>query len=322
MKFRTEVSIEGKEKKIGTEDKVFTMGSCFAQEITQLLEKGQLLTLNNPFGTLFNPVAINTALSRIHKANHYKQEDLVSYDNTVLSLDHHSSFNTSFAHLTLEKINEEIERANAFLQSSKWVILTYGSSFAYEFLPKKQLVGNCHKIPGKFFKKHLLGIEDQKKAINETIEILKDICPGDVEILITVSPVRHTRDGIVENQRSKANLLSAVHDVIEQHENVHYLPIYEIMMDDLRDYRFYKADMIHPSDQAISYIFEKFGSAYFSEKTMDFVEENFKIQQMISHKSKDRTSADYVAFRKKISERIELQQNNVSHKIFTNYSND
>lgn len=318
MKFRTEVDIKNSEKKIEIEDKIFSIGSCFATEMTDLLKTGQLKTLNNPFGTVFNPHSINLAVKKLHDSQFYTEEDLVVYDNEVISLDHHTGFNSEFAHKTLEKINGKIEEGKQFLQSAKWVIVTYGTSFIYEFLPKNKLVANCHKIPGKFFEKRLLTNQEISESIRDTLLNLIDICPEDVHILFTVSPVRHTKDGMMENQWSKSRLINNLHEVISEFENCHYLPVYELMMDDLRDYRFYKEDMIHPSSQAVNYIFEKFGNSYFSDETMDFIEENFKISRALSHKPEDENHRKYQQFLENLKGRIELQQTKVKHRIFDN----
>lgn len=316
MKFRTEVELPVSEVKIGVEDRLFSMGSCFASELSALLSKGQLQTLNNPFGTLFNPFSINQALKKLHKSEFYTEEDLIKYNDEIISLDHHSEFNSRFLHQTLDKINKKIEAGNQFLQSSKWVIITYGSSFIYEFLPKNKLVANCHKIPAKHFEKRLLTQNEISESITETIKVLKDICTQGVQLLFTVSPVRHTKDGLTENLLSKSKVITALHEVIPQFENCSYLPVYEIMIDDLRDYRFYKEDLIHPNSQAINYIWEKFGAAYFGAETRAFVEENFKITQALAHKPSDDKSPKHQEFMEKIEQRIAAQRSKVKHKIF------
>lgn len=318
MKFRTEVQIPDSPQKIAADDRVFTIGSCFASEIAGLLQTGQLQTLNNPFGTIFNPYSINKALKKLHASAFYTEEDLIKYNDEVISLDHHSSFNSRFVHQTLEKINTAVEEGNRFLQETSWVIVTYGTSFIYEFLPKNKLVANCHKIPGKHFRKRMLTHLELTDAIYETVTLLKDICESHVQILFTISPVRHTKDGMSENNLSKAKLITALHEILPQFDGCHYLPVYELMMDDLRDYRFYKEDMIHPNHQAIQYIWEKFGSAYFADETMDFVEENFKISQALQHRPTDAQHPKYEEFRNALDNRIAQQQAKVKHKIFNN----
>lgn len=318
MKFRTEVDIQESKKKIEVEDKIFSIGSCFASEMSDLFQQGQLQAVNNPFGTIFNPFSINNAIKRLHDAGFYEEEELITFNDEFISLDHHTSFDTRYIHQTLDKINSKIEEGNSFLQDSNWIIITYGTSFIYEFLPKQKLVANCHKIPQKFFEKRLLTHQEITDSIHHTILNLNDICKDDVQILFTVSPVRHTKDGMVENQLSKSKLITAVHEVIQQFENCHYLPVYEMVMDDLRDYRFYKEDMIHPNHQAVNYIFEKFGGAYFSETTKDFIKENFKIIKALEHRADDEKDPKYIEFKEKINQRIEVQQQKVKHRIFSN----
>lgn len=316
MKFRTEVEIPNSDKKIEVEDQIFSIGSCFATEMSALFKSGQIQTFSNPFGTLFNPFSINNAVKKLHNANHYSEEDLVRFNEEVLSLDHHTSFNSRFVHQTLEKINNQIEAGNQFLQNSNWIIITYGTSFIYEFLPKKKLVANCHKIPGKYFEKRLLTHLEITDSIYETVTNLTDICKENVQILFTISPVRHTKDGMVENNLSKSKLISALHEILPQFENCHYLPVYEILMDDLRDYRFYKEDLIHPNNQAIQYIWEKFRNAYFSNETQDFVTENFKIAKALEHQSLDNKNPKFLEFQQNLKNKIASQQSKVKHKIF------
>ena len=316
MKFRTEVQIPVSETALEIDDRVFSIGSCFSSEMSDLLKTGQIQTLNNPFGTTFNPYSINQAVKKLHDSQFYTENDLIKFGEEIISLDHHSKFNSRFVHQTLDKINAEIEVGNRFLQDANWVMITYGTSFIYEFLPKKKLVANCHKIPGKYFEKRLLTHLEITDSVYETVTLLKDICKENVQILFTVSPVRHTKDGMVENNLSKAKLIAAIHEILPQFDNCHYLPVYEILMDDLRDYRFYKEDLIHPNRQAVQYIWEKFGSAYFSDETMDFVEENFKIAKALEHKSADEKSPKHQEFLSTIEKRIAAQQTKVKHKIF------
>lgn len=316
MKFRTEVDIKESENKIEVEDKIFSIGSCFASEMSDLFQQGQLQAVNNPFGTVFNPFSINNAIKRLHDSDFYIEEDLITFNEEYISLDHHTSFDTRYIHQTLDKINSKIEEGNLFLQDANWVIITYGTSFIYEFQPKKKLVANCHKIPQKFFEKRLLTHQEITDSIYNTILSLKDICKENVQILFTVSPVRHTKDGMVENQLSKSKLITAIHESVSVFENCHYLPIYEILMDDLRDYRFYKEDMIHPNTQAIQYIFDKFGAAYFSENTREFIKENFKINKALQHRTEDEKDPKYLDFKEKLKQKIDNQQKKVKHKIF------
>lgn len=316
MEFRTPVPIPESSVKLEVEDLVFSIGSCFSSEISSLLDKGQIQTCHNPFGTLFNPYSIAKAVRAAHDSKVYTEEDLIQYQDKVISLDHHSKYNSGFAHKTLEKINADIEVSNRFLQSANWIVVTFGSAYVHEFLPRPQIVANCHKLPGTYFKKRLLSAEEIKSSMQQMVEDLMDICPSGVNILFTLSPVRHTKEGIVENQRSKALLLSTMHEIVEQYEEVTYLPVYELMLDELRDYRFYKEDMLHPNAQAVNYIFEKFGNAYFSEATMEFIEENFKIMRSLQHRSSQEQDPKYLEFREALKRKIQKQREKVNHPIF------
>lgn len=317
MKFRTEVDINESEKKLGIEDCIFSIGSCFASEMHEKFSEGQIQSLSNPFGTVFNPYSILQAVKQVYDAKEYQENDLILANGSYISLDHHSSFDSRFAHITLDKINKNIEEANQFLQNTGFVIITFGTSYIYEFLPQNRLVANCHKIPQKFFEKRFLSHQELTESIGKTIDLLQDICKDDVQILFTVSPVRHTKDGIVENQLSKSKLITAIHESVAGKENCHYLPVYEILMDDLRDYRFYKDDLIHPNSQAVQYVWEKFGNAYFSDEAKVFINENNKIITALNHKTADDKNPKYQEFLDKINTRIVAQQQKVKHKIFS-----
>lgn len=316
MKFRTEVEIRNSEIKIEKSDKIFSIGSCFATEIHQILSNGQIQSLNNPFGTIFNPYSIRNEFEFLKSKKKFDEKDIISYKDKFISLDHHSSFDGQNLEAVLSKINNNIVDANLFLKESKWVIITFGTSYIYEFLPKQKLVANCHKIPGKFFNKRLLTSNEIQQSILETIQIINEFCPSDIQILFTVSPVRHSKDGWTENNISKSLLISNLYEVIKYEQNCHYLPVYEIMMDELRDYRFYKEDMLHPNQQAVNFIFDKFKNAYFFDDCIDFVQENFKILKSQEHQSHDKNSIVHQEFLAHIEQKIRSQQQKVTHPIF------
>lgn len=317
MQFRTEVHFPEQTIKIQPQSAVFSIGSCFADMLANTFKDAQIQTLSNPFGTIFNPHSIANAIERIHKNQPYTEEDLVEYKGCILSLHHHTRFDSPKAETTLQKINEELHNAHAFLRKANFVFITLGTSFAYEFLPQNILVANCHKIPNKFFRRVLLSQEKILQDVQKTISLLRNICPTNAQLFFTVSPVRHTKEGMMENQRSKAKLLCAIHDAIENETHCHYLPIYEIMMDDLRDYRFYKEDMIHPTEQAFRYIFDKFQKTHCTEECMAFIKENLKIMQSLLHKPADPQSAQYIDLKNELKNKISAQQAKVSHLIFS-----
>jgi len=282
MLFRTEIKLKPWSEKISIEDKIFSIGSCFASEMHNIFTIGKIQSLNNPFGTIFHPVAINTALKRICLNKSYTEKDIIHYIDKFISLDHSTIFDNSKLDKCLEKINYNLELAGNFLKQSKWIIITFGTSWIYEFIENNKIVANCHKIPQKHFKKRILSYHEVYNSISEILQILKNFSPN-IQILLSISPVRHLKDGFIENQRSKSLLINAVQNTIEQYDNCYYLPIYEIIMDDLRDYRFYKEDLIHPNNQAIEYVWEKFSETFLYEETKDFINKNINLNKFLQH---------------------------------------
>ena len=238
------------------------MGSCFSENIGSYLNQYQFNTNINPFGIIYNPVSIFGNLRSIIDKKIYLTDDLKYYNELYLSIDHHGKFSGINKNEVLETINSSIEKASADFNESKYIILTLGTSIVYQYLETKNIVANCHKIPNTAFEKRMLKIEEIKNAYNEIKTALKDKI-----ILFTVSPVRHWRDGAVENQRSKSILTESVHQLITENSNCFYFPAYEIMMDELRDYRYYTEDMLHPNTTAIKYIWQRFCETYFNEET-------------------------------------------------------
>ena len=206
---------------------------------------------------LFNPVSISNALVRIKEKQFCREEDLVQQDELWHSLDHHGRFSNTDRHKAVEMINAEIELAHEFILHGDVLFLTLGTSWAYEWKPSGAIVANCHKIPNHQFNKRLLEPEESVASLTQAISAIKELNPA-LRIGFTVSPVRHIKDGIVENQLSKSMLLLVVHQLRKQFSDIAYFPAYEIMMDDLRSYRYYESDLIHPNAMAVQYIWEKF----------------------------------------------------------------
>ncbi len=287
MNFRTEFNIPESPTKISSSTSILTMGSCFADVVGNQLKNSQLDVLVNPFGTLFNPLAMAKVLSLSLKNEAIDTELFLQNNEHWFHYDFHSSFSGK----TKEEIGDTIQngrlQVNEILkskaQTSNFLLLTFGTAFAYQHLESKKYIANCHKMPSSLFKKELLSVKHicqnfgllykQLKAKNENLHII-----------LTVSPVRHTKDGIPENQVSKSILRAACHYLVADYEGVSYFPSYEIMMDDLRDYRFYRADMIHPNEVAEEYIFEKFAQTYFDEELKKFIVQWQKHQKMLRHR--------------------------------------
>lgn len=284
MDFRTTLKKIDFPFELSHDDQIITFGSCFADLLGHTLDKHKFDIQNNPFGILFNPSAIYNGLKDILNQKVYTEHDLTYFNNEFLSLNHHSKFNHANLESCLEGINNEIAKAFFQLQKAKVLFITFGSAYAYRYLESNKLVANCHKIPNPSFAKEIISVEHIVLAFEEIIAKLQEFNP-DLQIVFTVSPIRHIKDGIIENNRSKAHLISAVHDICEVNDQCHYFPAYELLMDDLRDYRFYSRDMVHPSSTAEQYILEYFENCFYSNITKDIIKQIKQIQKLIEHRT-------------------------------------
>ncbi|MCT6869314.1 GSCFA domain-containing protein [Apibacter sp.] len=297
MIFRTELPYNPNNSiKIDYKSKIFTIGSCFATEISNKLSEYKFSVMHNPFGVIFHPLAIENAIMRIFSQEEYQASELFKYEELYLSWDHHSSFSDISKEKVLNTINQNIHQANSFLQETDMVIITLGTSFVYKLTQFDIIVANCHKIPNSNFSKILLAEHQIKTSLKNIIEMLTEMGKKEMKIFFTLSPVRHIKDGIIENNKSKSKLLCAIHSVVESYDNCEYFPSYEFMMDDLRDYRFYKEDMIHPNDLAIKYIWEKFKTAHISSKDYTTMQMVKKVNTSLQHKIQNKHTIAYKKF--------------------------
>ena len=306
MKFRTELKYRKAAKAIDHESKITLIGSCFSDHISKKLLLAGFDVLANPHGILFNPESIKNAVSDCLTGKTYAESDLVHNGEQWVSLSHHGKFSDPDPQVTLDRINDNIAESRDFLIRSSHLILTLGTSWIYRHLKQDRIVANCHKIPQAEFQKELLSIEHIVRSLSEMIGAVKEVNPS-VSFLFTVSPVRHLRDGIVENTLSKARLHQAVHELLKD-ESVHYFPSYEIMMDDLRDYRFYDSDMIHPNTTAIDYIWEKFSDAWILPSCKELMQQVEGINRALEHRPLNPKSNRYREFREKIDQEIKAVQ--------------
>lgn len=262
---------------------ILLMGSCFSEHIGEKLRAGKFRVLENPHGILFNPVSIATAIRAYIEKRGYTAEELFELNETWHSWDHHSRFSAPDQQVALRKINDAVNEAHRFLQQTEWVIITLGSAFSYELAENNQPVANCHKAPANIFRRKLLSVEDVLAAMDNTIHRLRFFNP-DIKVIFTISPVRHLREGMVENNRSKAVLIQAVHHLVDKFEGLYYFPAYELVIDDLRDYRFYAEDMVHPNYQATGYVWEKLAESCFDEETLALLDELRKTDLAFRHR--------------------------------------
>jgi hypothetical protein len=279
----TQVNLTAYHTKIKYTDSIIMTGSCFSEHIGLKLHRFKYNVLQNPFGILYNPVSIARSFERIANKELYHEDELIIHDDLFHSMDHHSSFSGRDKEQVLKSINESIENARLQMAKSKFVFISLGSAKMYHFKETGDVVGNCHKIPQSSFISSRIGLPECVMALEKMVRSIKQVSP-DAHIIWTVSPVRHLRDGIEENQRSKALLLLAIDQLLSDQSHGGYFPAYEIMMDQLRDYRFYARDLIHPSSLAIDIIWDIFTDTYLDlheRETHPFIE---KIKRAMEHR--------------------------------------
>jgi hypothetical protein len=289
-------------------DGVFTIGSCFSENISSRLSTLKFNCHSNPFGVSYNPVSIAKQLDRIAKQTLFEKSDLFKKEDLHNSFELHGSFFRSDEQSLLNEINETIHRSHVFLNKSKIAFVTLGTSWVYREKKTNTIVNNCHKFPSDHFYKELLSLDEIKKSIQDIHSSLKSI-NKDIQLVFTISPVRHLKDGFSENMRSKSLLKIAIEESLT--EGILYFPSYEIVMDDLRDYRYYEKDLIHPNEIALDYIFETFSGIFFSENTNRLNKEIRAVVNASAHKAFNSESGAHQKFLKKtINTARKLQNEN------------
>jgi hypothetical protein len=236
----------------------------------------------NPHGILFNPVSVARCLTDLMESKVYSEEDLDLFNDNYISYFHHGSFSGKDKSEVLNSINKTIESGSKALKEAQTLFITFGTSSGYRHVEKNEFVANCHKVPQKAFKKELITHDRMLLVFNLLLEKLFEFNES-LQIVLTISPVRHWKDGVSENQLSKSHLTIASHILAQAFERVHYFPAYEIVMDDLRDYRFFESDLLHPNKQAQDYIWEKFQGVFFSESDKEKIERIEKINKSLAH---------------------------------------
>jgi lysophospholipase L1-like esterase len=300
MKLQTNISIiEQTDNLLDYHSKILLLGSCFSENIGNKLSYFKFQSKQNPFGILFHPKAIENLISRALKEELYTEKELTFNNERWHCLDAHSSISAADKNVLLKNLNAALIHTKKQLKEATHVFITLGTSWVYRYLETNAIVANCHKIPQKEFSKDLLSVAEVSKTLEQCIALLKSINKT-VSVTFTVSPVRHLKDGFIENTRSKAHLIAAIHTVINSENNTYYFPSYEIVMDELREYRFYKEDMLHPNTTAINYIWEKFVSTWFSRESQETMQEVETIQKGISHRPFNEKSEQHQQFLKKL----------------------
>ena len=312
MKLKTEIPIKKQRNPITYDSNIILIGSCFSDNIGEQLNYYKFNTSVNPNGILFNPVSIENTIKDAVNKRVYTKDDLVFHDGLWHSFNHHSKFSEPTPDLS--KKNKNVFDFYEALKSATHIFITLGTAWAYRHLESNTIVANCHKIPQVAFKKELLTVAEIEKSLVSLLEQVKTVNIK-ASVTFTVSPVRHLKDGFIENQQSKAHLLTAIHNVINSN-NVAYFPAYEIMMDDLRDYRFYKQDMVHPNKLAINYIWEKFTDAFMSEDTIKIMSKVNQLQKDLAHRPIHPQSESHQKFLDATSKKLKSFKENHPKIIF------
>ncbi|AUC13767.1 GSCFA domain-containing protein [Tenacibaculum sp. SZ-18] len=316
MNLQTQIPLQKEvHRQIDYSSKLFLLGSCFSENIGNKLSYYKFQSTQNPLGILFHPKAIEQLVVNSMNDKEYTEEDIFELNERWHCFDAHSQLSNNVKEELLHNLNEAIKTTNEQLTNSTHIIITLGTAWVYRHISSDKMVANCHKVPQKQFLKELLSVDEVTESLESITALIRSINPK-VSIIFTVSPVRHVKDGFVQNQQSKSHLIAGIHNVIEPRKNIHYFPSYEIMMDELRDYRFYKEDMIHPNQTAIHYIWEKFVYSWFNEFSLSTMKRVEEIQKGITHKPFNPNSEAHQKFLEKLKFKQEKLQKEFSFISF------
>jgi hypothetical protein len=294
MEFMINIDIPEAKEKINYKDPILLTGSCFTEHIGDRLEELKFQVIQNPHGILFDPLSVANSLVSYTTEHIYTKDELFYLNEVWNSWQHHSRFSTPDQETALKLINASRQRAHDFLKKAEWLIVTLGTAFSYrltdvapsEFhkgLQKLSAVANNHRAPAQWFRKHLMPIEEINSVMDNALHQLFQFNPR-LKIIFTVSPVRHIRDGVVDNNRSKARLLEVTHNLVNKFDQLYYFPAYELVIDVLRDYRFYDIDLVHPNYPATEFVLEKFMEAFLDKSSRQLAEEIKQIVTARKHK--------------------------------------
>ncbi|WP_298902497.1 GSCFA domain-containing protein [uncultured Psychroserpens sp.] len=284
MNFQTNIPIQPQQfNQIDYHSKVLLLGSCFSENIGDKFSYFKFQKFQNPFGILFHPLAIERLITNAINEKIYTKDDIVFHNEQWHCFDAHSKLSSPSEIELLQNLNTHLEATRQFLSETTHVIITLGTAWAYRFIETDKFVANCHKIPQKKFLKELLEVDQIVQSLEAIVSLIRSI-NAKASVIFTVSPVRHTKDGFTQNTLSKAHCIAAIHQVADPRHHNYYFPSYEIMMDELRDYRFYSDDMIHPNATAVQYIWNRFHDTWISEETQKTMNAIDSIQKGLAHR--------------------------------------
>ena len=306
MNLLTKVPIVPCPSPISYDSRLLLLGSCFTTHIGARLEYFKFPLRLNPFGIIYQPTSLQRLIHRVVREEYYSIDELFHFGETWHSFEVHSELNRPSPGELVELLNRQIQETLQGLQDSSHLLITLGSAWTYRYLKNDELVANCHKLPQREFRKELLSQGQVMDSLEKLTADVRSVNEG-IHILFTISPVRHLKDGFSGNQRSKAHLISGLHSFLEaagENSGFSYFPAYEIQLDELRDYRFYDPDLLHPNEMAIQYIWEKFKSGCIGPDAYPVMEEVSEIRKGLEHRPFNKESDTYRNFRKGLEEKI------------------
>ncbi len=311
MKLQTQIPFRKAENQIDYESRLLLLGSCFSDNIGGKLAYFKFRSLQNPFGILFHPVGIANLIERAVLGKRFMAEEVFFLNERWHCFAAHSDLSDSSKEKLLKNLNNGLQATLRQLEQASHIAITLGTAWVYRHEKDKAIVANCHKVPQQEFTRELLSVADIAESLERTIDRVRSV-NASAQCIFTVSPVRHLKDGFVENQRSKAHLHAAVHQIMDKHTalNPHegYFPGYELMMDELRDYRFYEPDMVHPNALAVDYIWERFKQVWISEKAYIDIDRIEAVQKGLEHRPFNTGSEQYKKFQKSLEGKIAYLQ--------------
>ncbi|OHT47408.1 GSCFA domain-containing protein [Flavobacterium tructae] len=318
MQFRTQIPVSKSSNPIDYHSKIISVGSCFAENMAEKFDYFKLQNETNPFGIIFNPVSIEKVIQRVVKQEFFTEKDVFFHNERWHCFEVHSDLSHSDRQELLQTLNEAITKTNKQIKEATHLIVTYGTSWIYRNIESNEVVANCHKVPQRQFTKELLTADVIQKSIQNTIRLIYGSNPN-INFIFTISPVRHIKDGFVENQLSKSHLFTGLHQNLQSkidNQQLGYFPSYEIMMDELRDYRFYAEDMLHPNVVAIDYIWQRFSENYIAENSISTLLEVGEIQKSLHHRSFNPESEQHQKFLVKLRQKIKSVEEKWQHIKF------
>lgn len=310
MKLQTQIPLQKAHYQMDYSSQILLLGSCFVENMGRKLNHFKFPSLQNPFGILFHTIAIENLVSKAVRQESYSEADIFFLNDRWHCFDAHSDLcDASQKHL-IKNLNDGLSATREQLSKSTHIFITLGTSWVYRNITNGNIVANCHKMPQKKFSKELLSIDEITDSLQKTIDHIRSVNEN-AQVIFTVSPVRHLKDGFIENQRSKAHLISAIHqtmEILNHAPRTSYFFSYEVMMDELRDYRFYKSDMVHPNDLAVDYIWEKFIEVWISKECYGTMAQVEAIQKGLEHKPFNPDSKEHKVFLKSLHSKITYLQ--------------